>query len=53
MSTACHCGMTLERDRRASCAECGTTICASCSLEFDATTYCRWCASTSALTRSA
>src|SRR5262249_5982862 len=53
MSTACHCGMTLERDRQASCAECGTRICASCSLEFDATTYCRWCASTSALQRSA
>jgi hypothetical protein len=53
MNTACHCGMTLERDRQAACAECGTTICASCSLEFDATIYCRWCASTSALGRSA
>src|SRR5262249_26080906 len=53
MSTACHCGMTLEPDRQAACAEWGTTICASCSLEFDATTYCRWCASTTALRRSA
>ena len=53
MTTACHCEMTPEPDRRAPCAECGTTVCASCSLEFDATTYCRWCASTTALRRSA
>jgi len=51
--TACHCGMTLEQDRRAACAECGTTVCVSCSLEFDATTYCRWCASTTALRHTA
>jgi len=45
--------MTLEQDRRAACAECGTTVCVSCSLEFDATTYCRWCASTTALRHTA
>ena len=53
MTTACNCGMTLEPDRRTPCTECGTTVCASCALEFDATTYCRWCAGTTALLRSA
>jgi hypothetical protein len=28
-------------------------VCASCSLDFDATTYCRWCATTTALQRPA
>jgi len=54
MGTACHCGMTLEHaGSRAGCAECGTEVCASCRLEFDSTTYCRWCATTNALARPA
>ena len=53
MTTACHCGLSIDHERRAACAECGTTVCASCSLDFDATTYCRWCATTTALQRPA
>ena len=53
MGAACHCGMIEDHGRHTGCAECGTTCCASCAIEFDATTYCRWCATTSALARPA
>jgi hypothetical protein len=50
MGTACDCGMTLEHhDRHLGCTECGTRCCPSCSLEFDATPYCRWCATSTGL----
>jgi hypothetical protein len=46
--------MTLEhRGRRTGCHECGTPLCASCALEFDATPYCRWCATSTALAQTA
>jgi hypothetical protein len=54
MGTACDCGMTIEhRDRYLGCNECGTRCCPSCSLEFDATPYCRWCATSTGLARGA
>ena len=53
MSPACHCGMVEDHGRQIGCAECGTPCCASCGIEFDATTFCRWCATTSALARPA
>jgi hypothetical protein len=46
----CECGMTVDQPAgRTRCHECGTATCRSCSVEFDATPYCRWCALTSAL----
>jgi hypothetical protein len=46
--------MTLETiGLRAGCAECGTSVCPSCRLELDSTTYCRWCATTGAPARPA
>ncbi len=54
MTTACDCGMAYEaRERRTRCHECGTPGCPSCSVEFDQTRYCRWCATTTALARPA
>lgn len=50
MKTSCDCGMTIEHGaRHIGCHECGTPCCPSCSLEFDATAYCRWCATSRAL----
>jgi hypothetical protein len=50
----CDCGMTVEQPAgRTHCHECGTATCRSCSVEFDATTFCRWCALTTALARPA
>jgi hypothetical protein len=47
MNLSCECGMTLDRpSARHRCPECGTGICRSCSIELDAVTYCRWCATT-------
>lgn len=41
----CECGMTLEHaGANHGCPECGTKICRSCGVELEATTYCRWCA---------
>jgi len=45
MQGTCECGMTLERpSSRTGCALCGTIGCRSCSIEVEATHYCRWCA---------
>ena len=53
MGSACACGMTLESHGRIGCQECGTPVCPSCSLAFDATTYCRWCATATAMAQPA
>ncbi|MGH2399847.1 MAG: hypothetical protein ACRDF6_08365 [bacterium] len=53
MGHGCGCGMSLEQAARTRCHECGTETCRSCSIQFDATTFCRWCATTSALARPA
>jgi hypothetical protein len=46
--------MTIEPPAgRATCHECGNATCRSCAVEFDATTYCRWCAFTNGLARPA
>jgi hypothetical protein len=45
MTPTCPCGMTLEQpSRRTDCPDCGTACCLSCTIEVDARTYCRWCA---------
>jgi hypothetical protein len=50
MPTTCECGMTLELpSSRTGCSECGTAGCRSCSIEMEATHYCRWCATSVAL----
>lgn len=35
---------------RTSCQECGTACCRSCALEIETRTYCRWCATSLAIT---
>ena len=50
MHGTCECGMTLEQpSSRTGCQECGTPGCRSCSIEMEATHYCRWCATSLAL----
>ena len=50
MHGTCECGMTLEQpSSRTGCQECGTPGCRSCSIELEATHYCRWCATSLAL----
>ena len=50
MQGTCECGMTLERpSSRTGCPLCGTIGCRSCSIEVEATHYCRWCATSLAL----
>jgi hypothetical protein len=45
MTTTCECGMLHDqRAQQSDCQECGTTVCRSCALEIQDTTYCRWCA---------
>lgn len=48
----CECGMTVDQSgERTRCSECEAPICQSCSVEVDATAYCRWCAVTRAPAR--
>jgi len=45
MSMTCECGVTLEQPgRTARCQECDVAACASCLIDVDTVTYCRWCA---------
>jgi len=54
MTATCECGMALEPpSRRTGCQECGAAGCLSCSVRTEAVTYCRWCASSVALSRAA
>lgn len=46
----CDCGMTLEQPSgRTDCQDCGTACCRSCAIDLGQNTYCRWCATTLAL----
>jgi hypothetical protein len=45
MPPICTCGMLVEPPTRAArCPDCGAACCRSCTIEVDAQTYCRWCA---------
>jgi hypothetical protein len=54
MKSTCHCGMTVEHPKaRSGGQECGTSICRSCGIQVESTTYCRWCPTSLGASRAA